>query len=1289
VDGLFNGIRIRDLFSLDSEDGKYKFDLINLTDNLRIGGILGYKYDEYDGVWRDEEGNEVKGIMKVLSSVDITTIYRAIVEEGTISEKIQGIVAGFGNFSIGDVFETLGYEKAEDGKWYKDGEPLQSELLNVLLDIMLKDIVGTGDITPLGVLRNLLNAVEDVAEGLSIGEGLGEFFGIEVDEDGNFVYTDSERGDVNFALKSILGVNIDDIIAVFNKDQLDIKEILGVFRESVSGVRIGDILGYNEIGGKWINADGNEVNPILALLANVDLAGIYEVVDFSGSVTDIVKAFVSELTLGDVASSLLDMTVTGEKPNLEYTLHFGDREIVLSPAIDRVLNLAIWQIISGFDENDDYDLLKEVYDITVGDMFNFRYDEEKGLWGIDFGDGEVHYVTGAFGKVLSYKVGELLDPDEPFTPQHFLQDLMTLSIGEVAQAVFGYTPTEDGFENVRGGETNPFIETLCKIGLTFTEISDAIQGKAEIYVYVELYEVFNGVKVGDYVSVFTDIDKNENGRYVGEGPFGVLFTILYNIDIGSVVDAVFKVINNEELDYRELLAELLEDVDDMFIGEILTFHYDDEIGVWYVDLGEGEKFYLPGAANKVLSYRLNEVFEPENDYKPDSFVEDMLEVDVGSVMQSVFGYHMTNEGYVNLNGDGLDPFMETLCRVGLTIGEIVDYIKGEGEIDARIELREVFDGLKVGFYVSAFTDVELKDGRYVVEGPLGVLLGIVYNIDIGKVIVDNIFKVIEGEKIVPLEVAEDVFGDSTFGDIIAPILDAEKDGEGRYSKDGKLFGNAIDGLFAVKVADLIDEMLGDKATTESRVDYIKEIALDYMVGDYLVYFTNFVYDEEAECWKKDDGSEIYPPLAKLLKVNVKEVIDKMTDENSSVDDKISYILSLFDGLMVGDLFGLFVGLEYDNESGYWTQDGERKGEALNAALSVYVTDFVNAVRGGIDEVHEILQDDFGALKVGNIVQIINANLTESGDKWLDGGEEVSDIIEALYDVKVGDILLAVYTIIDNEKGLAYENSGERKLGYYFGDFYNALLEESTLTLDGEDYKADGNFAALAEKIFNVKVNDIKKGIDEDPVEFLKDLVYDFTLRDIAFDALRMALGEDGAVSFKGYAEEDIPVEGKLAKLVNCALAVSVREVAEAVENGNIVDFVIDTFGSVAVGDFAQIAMDISETDDKDWIDGENAPVKRIMNALFKVNVAQVYGYVKNEEGLEVTDLIVKVLKDVLGDNNVNYYLDDLIEDEEAITNKEIFKKSIGNIVLYKLVGDILAVDEINDIYNILKDVLGE
>ncbi|MBO4323509.1 MAG: hypothetical protein J5836_02490, partial [Clostridia bacterium] len=590
IDGLFNGMKIRELFSKD-ENG-YSFKITNLTDNVNIGGLLGYYYDEEDGAWyKDETKTEpIKGVMKVVASFNATELYLALSSGSTTSEKIRNVILSVGDLSVGDVLETLGYELV-DGYYTKGGKAIKSQFVSALANISIKDIVGEGEFTGKQIVRNFLNSISDVSDDLTIGEGVGELFGIEPDGNGGYRYIDASKGEVNFVVERLLAIEISDLIKTFNKDKIEAKEIVELLEQPLDGLKVGSLMGYQKKDGVWTDKNGKELSPALSAIAGLEFSGIFAILAEEKDPTEILKGFMPDLKIGDIVAIIFSDVTYKDGVYYKGGEPFTD-------GLNTVYNLHVWEAVSGIDPEGEFDLYNAVKDVLVGEVIGFHYKESVGAW--CFGTKEdALKVTGAIGKIFAYTLGELLDSSSEHDAEFFIQELRKITVGDIFCSILGYAVGSNGeVTNVRGGKVNELFALFAKYGLEVGEIIDAVTGDGKLDVLDELIELFgDSFRIGDF---FKSFDLAEYSKENGWTIFGK-----NNKAINAVLNVVVSNYLKNVKQGEGLGKFVTKEMRGLYIGDFADIIMPTKLvdGNW-VD-GDGKAYSK--ALQPVLSISLNDV----------------------------------------------------------------------------------------------------------------------------------------------------------------------------------------------------------------------------------------------------------------------------------------------------------------------------------------------------------------------------------------------------------------------------------------------------------------------------------------------------------------------------------------------------------------------------------------------------------------------------------------------------------------------------------------------------------
>ncbi|MBR1676723.1 MAG: hypothetical protein IJ706_05365, partial [Clostridia bacterium] len=417
------------------------------------------------------------------------------------------------------------------------------------------------------------------------------------------------------------------------------------------------------------------------------------------------------------------------------------------------------------------------------------------------------------------------------------------------------------------------------------------------------------------------------------------------------------------------------------------------------------------------------------------------------------------------------------------------------------------------------------------------------------------------------------------------------------------------------------------------------------------------------------------------------------------DLMLDYFLSWLD-IHIGE----FV-LGEDRPNGDWSENG-----FLNFVYNVKVNEVVMII-GAIfmyEKVLEMIGDErlgyfFMDLYNDKLGETLGGETVKSGDDYVVSGK-FAEVIERVMNIVINDIY---YSIIGRDghdmMKLVEDTFYSLKLGDILYDTLEMTVGETldlqmtenakeNVEANGGNYSLKGNYKVMLDTIFNIGIQDIVDLANGgDVAEFVENRFYPLTVRDIAFDGLRLALGGNEEIVFDGYAFENKEVTGRAHKIINATLGVSIKDVMDAVNDGKIIDLVKDVYGEVEVGDFAEIFMNVEEDEKGDWYDTDkNKLLVRILNDVFKVNVAQVIGYVQNEDGKDVNGIISEVVHDVFGDNTVGYYTSDF-ENSEAklVLDRRLYKNSVGKVVISELVDKILEIENTDDILDLVEYIFGD
>ena len=888
VNSLFNGMKVREMFTKNAE-GKYVFAIENLTDNVRIGGVIGYTYNAADGKWYEDKAftKPVKGILKILSSLDVTTLYLAVKDkEATTAQKVQKILNAFGEFSVGDVFETIGFEKNEaDGLWYKGDTAIKSQLVSALLELSVRDVVGKGELSGNQIVRNLMSALEGHFGDMTVGEGLGELFGVVKNENGEYVYSDASKGEVNALLKAACSVKVADFFeGLADGDKFSVEKLITILKNAFAGLRVGDVAGMKYAEGKWFDKNGNEVNKYLGMVYDVELTAVFSIIENPGSAAAIVSGLLPDLTLGNLAVALLNFGSEGTGENTKYYTKADNicDETALTDGLNKILNLKIWEIVAGFDKKSDFDLLDAIGGISLGEALNFRMNED-GVWyfkNAAAGGGKAVYFPGAAATVFNFRLGDLFDPEKKAS--EFTEQLKDITVGEIFQSLLGMKANEDGTtESMNGVPGQKAFDVICGCTITVRDIISSLKGDKKLNVEEELHKLFDGVRLGEFFKKPLAIEENEKGILTSaktEKLNGVL-ELVYNFDCGNLITYIYNAVNKKSTTVDDIL-------NDVFASPFDAYEIGDLIAPAASLTKNGETWTKDGkqvkkAVNTLLCVKVKELISElaSKDSASDKldYVIGLVDgVGVGDVV-ALFA-KVTKEGddwYIN-EKKAL-PFVSNALDIdAVAVKGYVKEIKNSVKGGLFLIAKDVFETYTVG---ECFPSLDSKNPA--LDKLLGTVVidAIGYELDIAGY-TDKTFPEVTGVK--KIDYLLSLLGEVTIGEI------ANKTSEKAALAD----------LFAIRTGDVLSvvgNVVKAKGTTASlkqaAFDLVKLYANDYTFARYIKSNGNAALDTLLNTKPLDVAG---------YELDIAGYTDKTFPEVTGVK-KVDYLLDIFGNVTIGEI----------------------------------------------------------------------------------------------------------------------------------------------------------------------------------------------------------------------------------------------------------------------------------------------------------------------------------------------------------------------------------------------------
>ena len=781
-------------------------------------------------------------------------------------------------------------------------------------------------------------------------------------------------------------------------------------------------LDHYPLSDKWVaTSDKGALDTVVTNVANLTVADLYELV-----------ANLSKANLFDFGMEILGETKVGEIAGLAYANEQGIK------AIDTVYEIKVADVIGaalGVDGASLSGLVRsELGEVTIADCIpagkiNSTNEFVVATLGLSVNDALAIYdgranVVNAALKVLGETYKEVQ-----------IESLITPVANRMAGNVVGKILSCDGFDKIGA----------AYIGEAFTDMLDnGLVAGAKKYIKNNFF----GISLGDFASAFLSADKMANpfiSATLSLTPNTVLdivrasgikgkakaFMAIYDATtVGDVIDLVPVTLPDMrivdiicDLNINDTACVLIdngvkalikhvigETVFGDYVGEVLNSQSFINVHVVYDE--EAGEYTVVAAA-------LTDVFERFLNFKVNDF-----RTGIKSNVLTIIGDSTVGE-YLTMVKPGWDG-NQTLATLG-TI-KVADLIKvatgamGVMELIGDFQLKQL-----IGGYIPGGMEGKLANG---------VLMKAALDMPISN------FSGMSKAKIF------DLFGEYTLGDALSSVVTLSKDGEGKWTKDGKL------GTIISKVANF-------KINTFSAgiMEGANQIMAVIYVGDALgcKEIDGKWYTEETVSYGGNTVEGAYVPVIGINKLlaskNVKDLLEGGLDFNSLLGD-----------LYLGELLGFTV------EAGVWyeyAKDGAGNyivvengdltdnvyayalGSAcakLEATLSgIKVVDLISG--DGVGTIMDTLQ----SLEIGYVL-----GYTYDGAKWMKSGSEVEGLLAKLAGNTIGDLTNDFNAII-----------GDWKIGEVLGYTETA----------GVWYKSGSPVTGITAKLAAYTVNDLTGGFD--------------------------------------------------------------------------------------------------------------------------------------------------------------------------------------------------------------------
>ncbi len=1053
LDGLFtdsegNPIKLRDLFAKDISSGNdsYVFVVDKLLDSIRFGTLFGMTRKDGEWVVKKDDGTEEKatGLLKFLANLNLTDVYHALTDAATTKDRIHKIILIFGDLSVGDVFETLGYSKDEDGRWVKpDGSRLKSRVAEALLDFSIRDIVGeaSSELSFDQIRKNIVGAISGLCDDMTIGEGFGELFGVAA---ANGKYYDPETGNpVNEAIARILDIKIRDITDCFAKDKINVDEIYGVFEKAIAGVYVGAILGAERIDGEWY-ANGGKVTDALAMLYDVRLEGLFSVIKElqnpdGFSYSEIIKGFLPEACVGDVLCAVSGMT----RHNVGDSAYFTDANgSPVGEGLNKLLRLRLWQIAAGFDKNGNFDLKAVLDEIKVGDALGAVYDADKNEWTL-----LDRTAKGGLAEIMNVSLGLLVSGDTEKINDTLTGDAKNVSLGDVLTFALAY---KDGKILNSDAELNEFAQKFIEWNApTVNYVEDLVKNKDFEKLRNDINAQFGALKIGEAFRPYL-VSVNDEGKYV----FSALEQIsgivepIFNTDFKVVVDIIFDLIAGKSVDFGKILTDIYGS---LTIGEVVAPIVGLSLTDGTAQVEAGKKVYVTNNGNGTsLGLGVTALMKTSIFGLVQSVIDGVNNKDGKNLVHRLFGTteekgaididHVLGEyvySFLKLDYDGKDwtngdgkTYAPITTLLNANLYEIIDHVLDINKAYTADEKKDYFIGI--------LDDLTIKDilsfSKGITESDKA-LVQKVGDVKLVRFVVDLIEK---NDRIVVIK--ESGFGKVAIGDLVQLAVDIKQDATGWKKSGGEYFACMISDAFSLdvnKIFEITDDIKagGDNVVTE----VFNKVFPERRVGDFVNVLIPSLSDDctrgNYKTWGTNKAAGDLPlVLSDVFNLKFKTFFDALLGEKKSAVD---IVLTITD-----EIFGDPVNNHPEHASWARSFNDYMKDFGLTYLDEHKAFDDIKDVKVG-EFIYHVLKDKDPAAYLEGLVNNISLGDIAELPLGEEGVQKLPLIARDLCDVLVGDIIQVVKGGENLKANICAtidkvtKNDAE---GHRFGDYLDDLLK---------------------------------------------------------------------------------------------------------------------------------------------------------------------------------------------------------------------------------------------------------
>lgn len=678
---LVGDLKTRDLF-VKNDEGKYVFKADNLYDNIKVGGALGLEYRD-DGLWYTSSGEAAKGIFQTVASVNLKSLIHAFTDKDNNDalSMARKVALVFGNFSVGNALEMVGYTKGEDGAYTnKNGEEPKMAILSVLSDLKINDVLYGSEAMTWGRIRfKLMSAVKSalIEKGkadMTVGEAFGGIIGIKAERaDGKVTFTSKNGEKLNTAFVKMLETPVMDYVDAFGQETFEKAKVLAFVNTLMGDIKLGYFVGANDASGKWLDKNGAAVDEKYAKIYGITVSDI--LVPIMNGEKNPLQLIVNILgpssTVGEYVAPLIGVKQT-ESGEWDYADIKVSQLKRFKFAFNKVFNLTL----DNFTSVDKAKTaLKDAFrHARLGELAGYTRNDESGAW--NFNNSQLKRFSAVIYKLFDIELKDCTSINE-------IKAAVKNAIGDmpIGEAV-GYTKNASGKWNINNaqlkkvaGVANALLDIKIKQCTSKEGIKNAVK------------DAIMDMPVGEALNYTKGADGKwykENGTLVSEGS-------AQDKVIAEICDKTLQ----EVYDNQDDLSVL---INDMKAGELMNYTYCDGDGTDCGVTAEGhihDKGWYKKNATTGVYEKCDVLMQRINDQKLGTLMNGGMDlttvfdgIKLGEVLK--YTYDAENKYWTKTDADGT-----TVKKVSAIEGVVAD-IELSQMLNGSIDLSAQFDDIYLG-----------------------------------------------------------------------------------------------------------------------------------------------------------------------------------------------------------------------------------------------------------------------------------------------------------------------------------------------------------------------------------------------------------------------------------------------------------------------------------------------------------------------------------------------------------------------------------------------------------------